>query len=985
MIARGITFIPALILLSLPLQAVDFEKEIAPIIVRRCLECHNSIDHQGGLDLTSLKSAIAGGDNESSIQSAIGENFLLQRITSGEMPPEINGTPQPLPDEELALLTKWISAGANWPIERRLDYYEATTDSHAGRDWWSLRPVSNPTIPTSTNTPMGKAKAIDAFIKARLTNNNLTAAPPADKRTLLRRLHYDVTGLPPSPAAMTAFLANDNPAAYEVEIDKLLATHHFGQRWARYWLDLVRFADTCGYERDQLKPNIWKYRDWIIDAFNSDMPYDRFVRDQLAGDEVEYRDVQSVIATGMIRAGTWNDEPNDAADYVYTRLEDMVHTTTSAFLGLTVKCARCHNHKFDPIPQTDYYRIASLFWPGYIGQANLGGPSPEQLGFDVFGWTDRNNNPTELRLLIKGERHRPADVVQPGPLSAVTLLDKPFNPTQPNANTTQRRLQFANWVTNSKNPLTARVLVNRIWQHYLGAAIVRTPNNFGFKGTPPTHPQLLDYLASELVSGQWKMKRIHKLILLSATYQQASIHPQQATYAQRDFLNTFWWRANRKRLDAEALRDSMLSISGRLDSKLGGPAFYPKMADDALEGLSRKASAWPTSPLQERNRRSIYMISKRAQLLPLMTTFDFADTTLPCARRESTIVAPQALALLNNHFVHAQSDALAERLTIEHPQDASAQITRLWNLAFTRDPTDSEFAVARQHVTNQSIYFESRNKTKMGKVSHPNTNASLGDIPLDTLALWLRADKGVQLDGQGRVMFWSDQSPSSADNLHDHDASQANHENRPLFEPQGIHGKPAIKFDGNNDFLNIAGQVIWKPHFSIIAVVSQSSTGDAAREIISNWHRRGRSTNSIFLGTTGTNKVRVSDAFNPAGILTEPSQPFILTAINNAKQAATYQNSTQLASQDALTPRVLGAPYVLGTQGNYGSEFWHGDIAELLVFDHPLTEEQRNTVWRYLGSKYTLATTTPHKTPEHLALASLCHVILNTNEFIFID
>ena len=273
----------------------------------------------------------------------------------------------------------------------------------------------------------------------------------------------------------------------------------------------------------------------------------------------------------------------------------------------------------------------------------------------------------------------------------------------------------------------------------------------------------------------------------------------------------------------------------------------------------------------------------------------------------------------------------------------------------------------------------------MGEVTHPNTNASLEDIPLDTLALWLRADKGVQLDGQGRVMFWSDQSPSSADNLHDHDASQGNHENRPLFEPKGLHGKPAIKFDGNNDFLNVAGQVIWKPHFSIIAVVSQNSTGDAAREIISNWHRRGRSTNSIFLGTTGTNKVRVSDAFSPAGILIEPSQPFILTAINTAKQAATYQNSTHLASQATLTPRVLGAPYVLGTQGNYGSEFWHGNIAELLVFDHPLTEEQRNTVWRYLGNKYKLATTTPRKTPEHLALASLCHVILNTNEFIFID
>ncbi|HIA62611.1 MAG TPA: DUF1553 domain-containing protein, partial [Planctomycetaceae bacterium] len=957
MTRRATTIASLFLALSVPLQAIDFEKEIAPLIVRRCLECHNSIDPQGGLDLTSLKSAIAGGDSESSIQSPMDDNFLLQRITAGEMPPAIKGVPQSLPAAELALLTKWISTGADWPAERHLDFYEATTDSHAGRDWWSLRPVTNPQIPSPSNTSADKAKAIDAFIAARLATNNLTAAPPADKRTLLRRLYYDVTGLPPPPAAITAFLANNAPTAYETEIDKLLATHHFGQRWSRYWLDLVRFADTCGYERDQLKPNIWKYRDWVIDALNADMPYDRFVRDQLAGDEVEYRDEQSVIATGMIRAGTWNDEPNDPADYVYTRLEDMVHTTTSAFLGLTVKCARCHNHKFDPIPQTDYYRTAAIFWPGYIGQANLGGPSTEQLGYDAFGWTDRNNSPAELRLLIKGERHRPADVIQPGPLSTVSVLDKPFILSQPAANTTQRRLQFANWITDAQNPLTARVMVNRIWQHYLGEGLVRTPNNFGFKGSPPTHPQLLDYLASELVLGDWKMKRIHKLILLSATYQQASQHPQQSNYAQRDFLNHYWWRAKRKRLDAEALRDTMLNISGRLDTKLGGPAFYPKMAAEALEGLSRKASAWPTSPQQERNRRSIYMISKRAQLLPLMTTFDFADTTLPCARRESTIVAPQALALLNNHFVHSQSEALAERLTTEHPEDIPAQITRLWNLAFSRNPTKSELAVAESHILNQSLHFAGKQNADKEDESSQSIKELLGQIPRANLGLWLRADKGVQLDDQGRVMFWRDQAPSTTDHLHKHDASQATLANRPLFQSQGIHKNPAIKFDGKDDFLNVAGQAIWKPQFSIIAVVSQSSTGTAAREIISNWHRRGRSTNSIFLGTTGTNKVRLSDAFSPAGILTEPSRPFILTAINTTGQASTFQNSTLLATQAALSPRVLAAPYVLGTQGNYGSEFWQGNIAELLVFDHPLSADERDAVWSYLGVKYQLSVT----------------------------
>jgi hypothetical protein len=429
----------------------------------------------------------------------------------------------------------------------------------------------------------------------------------------------------------------------------------------------------------------------------------------------------------------------------------------------------------------------------------------------------------------------------------------------------------------------------------------------------------------------------------------------------------------------------MLNISGRLDTRLGGPAFYPKMATDALEGLSRKASAWPTSPQQERNRRSIYMISKRAQLLPLMTTFDFADTTLPCARRESTIVATQALALLNNHFVHSQSEALADRLTTEYPEDIPAQITRLWNLAFSRNPTKSESAVAESHVLNQSLHFAGKQNADKEDDRSQSIKALLRQMPRANLGLWLQADKGVQLDDQGRVMFWQDQSPSTTDHLHKHDASQAALANRPLFQSRGLQGKATIKFDGKDDFLNIAGQAIWKPHFSIIAVVSQSSTGTTSREIISNWHRRGRSTNSVFLGTTGTNKVRVSDAFSPAGILTDPSRPFILTAINGVDQAATFQNSTLLATQTTLTPRVLSAPYVLGTQGNYGSEYWQGNIAELLVFDRPLNEDERDAVWSYLGLKYQLSVTPPRKTPDHLALASLCHVILNTNEFIFID
>ena len=466
----------------------------------------------------------------------------------------------------------------------------------------------------------------------------------------------------------------------------------------------MRYAETCGYERDQLKPNIWRYRDWVIRAFNSDMPYDRFVLDQLAGDEAPHRDEQSLIATGMLRAGTWNDEPNDPADYLYTRLEDMVHTTSSAFLGLTVKCARCHDHKFDPIRQTDYYRTASFFWAGYMGQANLGGPSKEQLGLDVFGWTDKAREVEPIRLLIKGERHRPGKIVAPGFLSAVPTLDKPLTDPPADSQTTHRRLQLARWITDRRNPLTARVMVNRIWQHHFGQGIVRTPNNFGFKGAAPTHPQLLDYLASECIQGRWQMKRLHKMIMTSATYRQSSQHPRHASHAERDFLNHLWWRYSRRRLDAEALRDSILTVSGQLNRTMGGPSFYPQMSAEALEGLSRKAKAWSTSPTAERSRRSIYMMAKRSRLLPLMTTFDAPDTTLPCGQRDVTIVAPQALALLNNHFVHQQSAAMARRIAAES-DDPKLQIHQAWRLAFARTPTHAELTAATTHLKTQRQHF----------------------------------------------------------------------------------------------------------------------------------------------------------------------------------------------------------------------------------------------------------------------------------------
>ncbi len=677
----------------------DFNRDIAPLIAKRCLECHNKRDLKGNVNLTTELGFTKGTESG---------RLALELVVKGEMPAEAKGQQQKLPEAEIALLKRWVNAGADWPSGRVLDPYESTTNVRGGRDWWSLQTVERPAVPRLAKHP------VDAFIAAKLAKESMVSAVRAGRRTLVRRAYFDLTGLPPTPEQVEQFIRDPAPDAWSRLIDRLLASPRHGEHWARYWLDLVRFAETDGYERDKLKPNIWRYRDWVINAFNSDMPYTQFVAEQLAGDEVPNRTEQSVVATGMIRAGTWNDEPNDPNDYLYTRLEDMVHTTTSAFLGLTVKCARCHEHKFDPIPQNDYYRIASFFWAGHMGQANQGGPTTKALGYEAYGWTDKSSNPPPIRLLLNGERHKPGPEIAPGFLSAVNALDKPLAPPPPGSKTTQRRLQFARWITNEQNPLTARVMVNRLWLQHFGQGLVRSPNNFGFKGELPTHPGLLDWLASEFMrptvdaGPAWTLKRIHKLIMTSSTYRQRSVHPHETQYSQRDFLNRNLWKFNRRRISSESLRDAMLAVGSRLNMRMGGPSFYPGMSAEALEGLSRKAGDWKSSPADERSRRSIYMMTKRSRLLPLMTTFDFSDTTASCGQRDVTTVAPQALALLNNQFTHAQSEALAKRLA-GHAAGTVEQVKLAWQLAFGRNPSDGELGQAENHLHEQRQHFDGRN------------------------------------------------------------------------------------------------------------------------------------------------------------------------------------------------------------------------------------------------------------------------------------
>jgi hypothetical protein len=689
----------------------DFNRDVAPILVKRCLECHLGNEPSGRLNLSTEALLKQGGREGNPL-----DGLLLRRVESGEMPPPKQNQSQKLPFAEIEILKTWLASGAKWPQGRSLDLYEATSEVRGGRDWWSFQPVKKVTPPRIASNP------IDAFIQDSLRKRNWEPAPKADRRILLRRLSYDLLGIPPTVEEVEAFVRDESPDAYERQVDRLLASPHFGERWARHWLDVARYAETCGYERDQTKPHAWKYRDWVIDSFNRDRRFDEFIRHQLAGDEIPNRDEASVIATGFLRLGTWNDEPNDPQEYKYDRLEDMVHVTTTAFLSLTVKCARCHDHKFDPVPQVDYYKVAGAFWPGPIEPGPrelLGGPTREQLGFDAFAWTDVRRNPPPLRLLKKGDPNRPGVEV---PFGLPTFASFTSNSSDAREGSSGRRLALANWIASPQNPLTPRVWVNRLWQHYFGQGLVRSPDNFGFTGEKPTHPELLEWLAGELISNDWRSKRLHRLIVTSSTYQQASIHPKQGEYAREDAGNRLGWKMDRKRLDAEGLRDALLFASGNLDAnRLGGTSFLPEVSPEALEGWSRKGAEWTPSPESEQRRRTIYAFVKRGLLPPNLTLFDAPDTTLPCGQRDVTTVAPQALAMLNNTFVHRQSEALAKRAATGSENEMEL-IRKLWRLTLAREPSERELKLALEHLREQT--------QRLGSVE--KARASLGHVLLNT-------------------------------------------------------------------------------------------------------------------------------------------------------------------------------------------------------------------------------------------------------------
>ena len=739
------------------------------------------------LDLRDRDTILKGGKRGPAIVPGKADESLLYKAVRREGELQMPPGKSALTAAEVNAIRDWINGGAKW----------ASTPKNApAATWWSFKKPVRPAVPAVKDASRVR-NPIDAFILAKLEQQGLHLAPEADRGTLARRAYFDLHGLPPTPEQVTEFVNDKSPDAYEKLIDRLLASPRYGERWGRSWLDLVRYADTSGFETDHFFITAWRYRDWVIESFNRDKPYTTFVQEQIAADELwptsmeldgssklpkeKEENVHRRIGTSMFTIGSFPIEFTYYGEQFRAEWEaDAVDTVGAALLGLTVGCARCHDHKFDPISQRDYYRMNALFagsvereiplvslfdvqtasrnFPllnqaqvlkqmaarggrGGRGGGGRGGrgaavqanqtdatetdpaaapPRPaavdpqraallQQLGeaylrapehYPTANVLAHEEVVPETHILVRGDFKNKGEKVEPGFLSAlnpgppiVEPKDVLFVP--------QRRKALALWLTSPDNPLLGRVMANRIWQGHFGEGIVRTPNDFGRQGEPPTHPELLDWLTVEFAERGWSIKQMHRLIMLSSVYRASSVADEQSL--AKDPENRFLSRMPRRRLDADSLRDSILAVAGTLNLKMGGVGVIPPLTREEILA-ARFPNLWPANPdPAEHNRRSVYLQMKRSLTLPLLQIFDAPDTATSCPRRERSTVAPQALALMNGESTVAQADQFAARITKLAGDNPEAAVETGWKLAFGRTPTAAERETALDFLRRNSL------------------------------------------------------------------------------------------------------------------------------------------------------------------------------------------------------------------------------------------------------------------------------------------
>jgi hypothetical protein len=686
-----------------------FESKIRPIFVESCFGCHGEQKHKANLRLDTRDGMLTGGDSGPAVVPGNPDESLLinaVKYESFEMPPTGK-----LGDDKIALLREWVAMGAPFPggpgdaaAPRAAD--QGVTDED--RQFWSFRPVSRPTPPTAARWRVDGP--IDAFVADSLDVAGLHGSPEAPPWELARRLAFDLTGLPPDPDLLRDLEASAAPDAWPRVIDRLLASPRYGERWGRHWLDVVRFAQTNGYERDAEKPFAWRYRDYVIASLNADKPYDQFIREQVAGDELDEATDEGIVATGFARLGVWDDEPDDAKAAEYEEYDDIVSTLGQAVLGLTVGCARCHDHKFDPISQRDYYGLVAFFRNMRLYEKHVGDKTDFSMlvklpsGGEALAIREHGPTAQATHVLVRGDARSPSSEAPPSfpevlcESRAAAKANVP--PPAEGAATTGRRRVLAGWLTGRENPLAARVICNRLWHHHFGQGLVDTPSDFGKTGSRPSHPELLDWLADELVEGEWRLKRMHRMMVESATYRQSSrVANAQAEAADPD--NKLLWRQTMRRLDAESIRDAILATSGRLNLEMGGRGFFPELPPEVLATQSIPGNGWEKSPLDQQSRRSVYIFVKRTLRPPLLEALDAATPDQPIGARPVTTVAPQALLLLNSAFIQEQSEALAESLESESSADADV-VQTLFRRALGREASETELATGLRLLRSQT-------------------------------------------------------------------------------------------------------------------------------------------------------------------------------------------------------------------------------------------------------------------------------------------
>ncbi|MDE0103577.1 MAG: PSD1 and planctomycete cytochrome C domain-containing protein [Bryobacterales bacterium] len=790
-------------LAAAPAQSDLFSETVQPTLKQNCLGCHGEANTFANLDLRTREGAIRGGDRGPAIVSGNpAASLLISAIDHRgdlKMPP--GGAEKRLAPEVREAFRAWVEAGASYT---RADATDATPNwEFAEEDLWAFRPVGNPAPPIEGVDAAGVRTPVDSFVLARLAEEGIEPAPRADKVTLIRRVTYDLTGLPPTPEEVADFLNDRSSGAYKSLVERLLDSPRYGERWARHWLDVTRYADTAGYSNDFEWPNAWRYRDYVIRSFNGDKPYDRFVLEQIAGDELFPQEPEALIATGFLRTGPW--EHTGMAVAAVTRqlfMDDVTHHVGQTFLAMTLGCARCHDHKFDPIPIKDYYRMQAVFAGTAFARRPLAflpdeqtdgleeGRAPFQArlaklqsrmdhiheaarqrlaavkGAEVAkaassgvlqGYTDKREQAELLKLLRKrvtmhklsllrfealamavsnglvpewdvvasrnsylkpedyrqakthilvgGDIQSPAEEVAPGALEAVERYSGLAPPDMPDG-MEGRRSALAKWIADPRNPLTARVMVNRIWQHHFGRGLAANANNFGKMGGKPSHPELLDWLATFFVQQGWSVKAVHRVILYSEVYQRSGRHPDSSLLDRADPDNAYLARFSPRRLTAEELRDSILAVSGELSDMTGGPGTYPQINSDvamqprhAMGTLRPLYEAEPTR--RRRNRRSIYSFQQRSLLDPMVEAFNGANPDLTCERREASTVPTQAFALLNSEQSREVALIMAERLAAEVPGNP---VDAAFRLAYSRPPTHSEKSLAEDFLGDMTAH-----------------------------------------------------------------------------------------------------------------------------------------------------------------------------------------------------------------------------------------------------------------------------------------